>query len=181
MWVSRFGYEKWTWRPPKRRKVRQIINFLPSFTNSVYRQANIDFVVFSALFGLVLCMLTLSYDICCQWSRNLATRVKQLPPSFQPDPQLLSQAKRVLPKMHLHNHVQDCQLNFNLNYIRYSAQSDFEDPERYWSWANGAGPSTREMTDGACYEVIGDHAAAWNWRKVVTFGKYCICVSSSRS
>ena len=90
------------------------------------------------------------------------------------DPTLLKRAKRVLPKMHLHNHARDCQLNFNLNFIRYSGQTNNEDPERYWSWQNPASMSTREMTDGARYETIGDHAAAWNWRKIESFGTYII-------
>ncbi|KZP16524.1 hypothetical protein FIBSPDRAFT_957932 [Athelia psychrophila] len=103
------------------------------------------------------------------WSKNLSKRVKQLPSSMQPDPEILLQAKHVHPKMHLHNHGQPCQLNYNLNYIRYSGQSNCEDPERFWAWENPASMSTCEMTDGAHYETISDHAAAWNWRKIVTF------------
>ncbi|KAF7983642.1 hypothetical protein HWV62_20588 [Athelia sp. TMB] len=133
------------------------------------RQANIDFVVFSALFGIIILALTLSYDICCQWSKNLAKRVKQLPSAMQPSPAILLQAKRVLPKMHLHNHGESCQLNFNLNFIRHSAQSNFEDPERYWAWKNPISMSTREMTDGARYETICDCAATYNWFKISTF------------
>ncbi|KAF7972080.1 hypothetical protein HWV62_19161 [Athelia sp. TMB] len=137
------------------------------------RQANIDFIVFSALFGLLICALTLSYDICCQWSKNLHKRVKQLPRTMQlADPTLLPRAKKVLPKMHLHNHGKSCQLDFNLNFLRYSAQSDLEDPERFWSWENSASMSTREMTDGARYEVVSDHAGGYNWGKIITFGKY---------
>lgn len=143
------------------------------FAQFQFSQANIDFILFSALFGLLVRALILSYDICCQWSKHLLTRVKQLPTTMQPtNPDLLPHAKRVLPKMHLHNHGMDCQLNYNLNWIRYSGQSNCEDPERFWAWENPGSMSTREMTDGARYETLNDHAAAWNWRKIVTFGEY---------
>ncbi|KAF7968821.1 hypothetical protein HWV62_29262 [Athelia sp. TMB] len=135
------------------------------------QQANIDFIVFSALFGLLIRAITFSYDICCQWSVHLPERIKQLPPTMQPAPELVSQAKLVLPKMHLHNHGESCQLNFNLNYLVESAQSDMEDPERVWAWENSGSMSTREMTDGTQYETICDHIAMWNWRKIVNFHK----------
>ncbi|KAF7970236.1 hypothetical protein HWV62_24724 [Athelia sp. TMB] len=134
------------------------------------RYANIDFILFSVLFGLVVRWLVLSYDICCQYSRNLVKRSRQLPASMQPaDPKLLSEAKLVIPKMHLHNHGESCQLNFNLNFLEHSAETDAEDPERFWSWENPGSMSTREMTDGARYEVLCDHVAAWNWGKITSF------------
>ncbi|KAF7974577.1 hypothetical protein HWV62_11954 [Athelia sp. TMB] len=132
--------------------------------------ANIDFIVFSVLFGLTIRMLVLSYDICCQWSKNLHKRIPQLPTALQPtNPDLIPQATLVLPKMHLHNHSNDCQINFNLNYIRHSAQCNCEDCERYWAWQNPASMSLREMTDGARYKVLSDQAAAFNWWKITTF------------
>ncbi|KAF7976812.1 hypothetical protein HWV62_5680 [Athelia sp. TMB] len=134
------------------------------------RYANMDFIVFSALFGLIICLLLFSYDICCQWAKNLSKRVPQLPRTMQPaDPTILAQAKRVIPKMHIHNHGKSCQLSYNLNFIRHSAQSNMEDPERYWAWQNPGSMSTREMTDGARYETLADHAAGWNWAKITTF------------
>ncbi|KAF7971014.1 hypothetical protein HWV62_22285 [Athelia sp. TMB] len=135
------------------------------------RYANMDFIVFSVLFGLLIQSLVLSYDICCQWSRNLLSRVPQLPRPMQPaNPRLLQLAKFVIPKMHIHNHGERCQLNYNYNFTRYMGQTNGEDPERYWSWGNPASMSTREMTEGARYEVLADHAATWNIVKIFTFG-----------
>ncbi|KZP16150.1 hypothetical protein FIBSPDRAFT_895199 [Athelia psychrophila] len=95
------------------------------------RFANMDFIIFSAIYMSLVLLLTFSYDICCQWSRNLLKRVPQLPQALQPASDILSSAKLVIPKFHLHNHGLKCQLNFNLNFLRGSAQSDLEDPERF--------------------------------------------------
>ena len=38
------------------------------------RYANMDFIFFSSLIGFCTLMLTVSYDICCQWSQNLVKR-----------------------------------------------------------------------------------------------------------
>lgn len=130
-----------------------------------------DFIIFSAIYMSLLLLLTFSYDICCQWSRNLLKRVPQLPQALQPPLDVLRNAKLVLPKFHLHNHGLKCQLNFNLNFLRGSAQSDLEDPERFWAHENPASMSTREMSEGSRHDTLSDHAASWNWRKIVNFGK----------
>lgn len=131
-----------------------------------------DFILFSVLFGILIHSLVLSYDICCQWSKRLLIRVKQLPRLMQPaDPELLQRATLVIPKMHIHNHGTSCQLDFNLNFIRYSGQCNGEEPERFWAHENPASMSTREMTDGARYETINDHAASWNWVKNASWGE----------
>lgn len=129
-----------------------------------------DFIVFSTLCGVVLALLTLSYDICCQWSVNVQRRMRQLPRHMQINESVLKHAKRVIPKLHVHNHGPNCQADYNCNYIQYSAQSDLEDPERWWAHINPVAPSTREMTNGARLDLIDFHTVAWNWRKIVGFG-----------
>ena len=131
-----------------------------------------DFPVFSTLIGVLVIALTLSYDICCQWSRNLKKRVNQFPEAMQITLKtLFKKLKFVIPKFHLHNHGIKCHLNFNLNFLRYSAQSDLEDPERWWAHINPISMSIREMTAGSRIDLINDHAAGWNWRKNTGFGE----------
>lgn len=139
------------------------------------RYANVDFIVFSALIGTMCLWLCFSYDICCQWSRNLKSRVPQLPEGMVIPRNILKRAKFVIPKFHLHNHGIKCHLRYNLNFIRYSAQSNGEDPERWWAHINPISMSTREMTAGSRLDTINDHAAAWNWRKIVGFGECIDC------
>lgn len=137
-----------------------------------YRFAFMDFIVFSTLLGVLVTALTLSYDICCQWSRNLKSRIPQFPPNLRAVPMaLLKKIKFVIPKFHLHNHGLNCHLNYNLNFLRWSAQSDLEDPERWWAHINPISMSTREMTAGARIDILNDHAAGWNWRKTTGFGE----------
>lgn len=136
-----------------------------------FRYAYIDFIVFSALMGTLCLWLCLSYDICCQWSRNLKKRVSQLPEGMQLPGKMLKGTKFVIPKFHLHNHGTKCYLRYNLNFLRYSAQADYEDPERWWAHINPISMSIREMTSGSRIDMINDHAAGWNWRKITGFGQ----------
>lgn len=132
-----------------------------------------DFIVFSTLLYVLVNALTLLYDICCQWSRNVKRRVTQLPHLMQVAPKaLLKKVKYVIPKFHLHNHGLKCHLRYNLNFLRFSAQSDLEDPERWWAHINPISMSTREMTTGSRIDILNDHAAGWNWRKTTGFGEY---------
>lgn len=132
-----------------------------------------DFIVFSALLGTLVAAITFSYDICCQWSRNLLKkRWQQFPKNMRINKEILKRAKRVIPKYHLHGHGLACQLDYNLNLLRYSAQSDCEDPERWWAHINPITMSTREMTEGSRRDTIDDHAAGWNWRKTIGFRKW---------
>jgi hypothetical protein len=131
-----------------------------------------DFIVFSALLGTFMLALTFSYDICCQWSRNLAKRMPQLPPFLQIGKDRLRNAKFVLPKFHIYNHGVKCVINYSLNFIRWSAASDLEDPERWWAHINPIAMSTREMSEGSRHDTIDDHARSWNWRKITGFGEF---------
>lgn len=136
-----------------------------------------DFIIFSCLFGVITTLIIFSYDICCQWSRNLKKRIPQLPRAMQLSPNVARTLKFVIPKFHLHNHGIDCQINYNLNWLRHCAQSDLEDPERWWAHINPISMSTREMGEGSRHDTINDHALAWNWRKITNFGEYISLIS----
>jgi hypothetical protein len=129
-----------------------------------------DFIFFSSLIGVCTLALTVSYDICCQWSRKLAKRMSQLPYFMQLPEEQLRTAKFVLPKFHIYNHGIKCVLNYSLSFLRWSAASDLEDPERWWAHINPISMSTKEMSEGSRHDTIDDHARSWNWRKIVGFG-----------
>jgi hypothetical protein len=129
-----------------------------------------DFLVLSMLIGVIFTCLTLSYDIACQWSRNLKKRMPQFPSFMQLPPSVLDNIKFVIPKFHLYSHGAKCQTIFSLNFLKFSARTDAEDPERGWSWFNPLSMSTREMGAGARQDTLDDHTAAWNWRKINDFG-----------
>jgi hypothetical protein len=94
----------------------------------------------------------------------------QLPAFMQIGQDCLRSAKFVLPKFHIYNHGIKCINNFSLNFLRWSAASDLEDPERWWAHINPVSMSTKEMSEGSRHDTINDHARSWNWRKITGFG-----------
>lgn len=76
----------------------------------------------------------------------------------------------VIPKFHLYGHGSSCQTKYSLNYLPYSAETDGEDPERWWAHINPVSMSTKIMGPGSRQDTLDDHAASWNWRKIVDLG-----------
>ncbi|KAJ7738201.1 hypothetical protein B0H16DRAFT_1325537 [Mycena metata] len=89
----------------------------------------------------------ISYDIVCQWWKNLRERLKVLPPRVR---LVLVMAffRFIIPKMHIHSHTLVCQMFFSLNLVPGSAQTDGEGIERPWAHIGGVASSTREMGPG---------------------------------
>jgi hypothetical protein len=129
-----------------------------------------DFIVLSTLMDAKPALLTLLYDIACQWSRNLKKRVAQFPENMRLPPSVLRTIKYVIPKFHIYGHGHQCQTHFSLNFLPHSARTNGEEPERWWAHINPISMSTREMTAGARHDTIDDHAGSWNWRKITNLG-----------
>src|SRR4051812_8407359 len=88
--------------------------------------------------------LVVSYDIACQWSRNLRDRCNIYPTntiSNSPDLDVTC----LVPKFHLNAHIEKCRSDFSFNYEPHVGRTDGEAPERAWSDSNGLTTSTREM------------------------------------
>lgn len=130
--------------------------------------------MFSTLAGLTPSSLTISYDIACQWSRNIKRRITQLPAPMQPSDALVDNIRYVIPKFHIYGHGKKCQTKFSLNYLPNAARTNGEEPERFWAHMNPLSMSTREMGPGSRHDTIDDHASAWNWRKITSLGKYTL-------
>ncbi|KAJ7693185.1 hypothetical protein B0H17DRAFT_907949, partial [Mycena rosella] len=111
----------------------------------------------------------LSYDICCQWSRHLVDRLKELPPSVRLT-LVLSLVRFVIPKLHIYGHKLLCQLIFSLNYTPGSARTDGEGIERPWANIGPVAMSTREMGPGSRHDTLDNHWGYWNWQKLVGLG-----------
>jgi Kyakuja-Dileera-Zisupton transposase len=130
-----------------------------------------DFIIFYTLIGTVLQLILFSYDIVCQWHRNLAKRLPQLPEVMRISLEQLQSARYVVPKFHIYAHGLLCQTRFSLNFLPFMARIDGEDPERWWAHINPVSMSTKEMGPGARLDTIDDHAGAWNWRKITGLGR----------
>ncbi|KAF7336029.1 CxC2 domain-containing protein [Mycena sanguinolenta] len=120
------------------------------------------------LIGVILLMLLASYDIACQWSRNIWTRAKSMPAHMK-----LSTIVDVIfkvPKFHLPPHVKACHAPYSFNYTKGVGRTDGEGIERNWSWLNGAARSISVMVPGAREDTIDDICAFSNWKKTVDLG-----------
>jgi hypothetical protein len=89
---------------------------------------------------------------------------------MQPPSWLIGAIKFVIPKFHIYGHGPKCQTKFSLNFLKFSARTNGEEPERWWAHINPVSMSTREMGQGSRHDTIDDHTAAWNWRKITNLG-----------
>jgi hypothetical protein len=140
-----------------------------------------DFLAFYTLAFSILTNIVFSYDIACQWSRNLKKRMLRLPSEMWIASYLFNALLFFIPKLHIYAHGPKCQYVYSFNFRKWSARTDGEDPERFWSHINPASLSTREMSPGARFDALDSHAAHWNWRKIVNLGISVLCTGKSVS
>ncbi|KAJ7123795.1 hypothetical protein C8R43DRAFT_1135846 [Mycena crocata] len=117
------------------------------------RYANMDFIVMAALAGFSLLMLTISYDIACQWKINLATRNAKLPSKMRL-PLDKIQLQCALPVWHAASHNEECQRENSLSVKPGVGKSDGEGVERTWSVLNPAAFSTKDAGKGQRADVL---------------------------
>ena len=115
-----------------------------------------DYLFFSAMCHISLSTLNISYNIACQWSKHIWTRMTTLPPDLQLDLDSKHITFFVL-KFHLPAHIQACQTKFSFNFIPDIGWTDGEAPERGWANINPAASSTKEMGLGARRDILDDH------------------------
>ncbi|PPQ77567.1 hypothetical protein CVT26_006159 [Gymnopilus dilepis] len=134
------------------------------------RYANMDYVFISAIHTYMLLLILISYDVACQWFKNLFSRLED---AWPPEPQLPSVARLIpaIPKLHEPMHNTANHQVFSLNYIPGVGLSDLECPERVWSAHNALGNSTKTQGPGSRHDVLDDHFGFWNWQKFVGMGR----------
>ncbi|KAI0746139.1 hypothetical protein C8Q76DRAFT_604722, partial [Earliella scabrosa] len=114
------------------------------------KYANMDYLVFSTLISLLLALpLLLSYDIACQWSKRLFTRMQEnFPERMHLDPRVVEQVRFAIPKKHFRVHGGEPHSRWSLNLLRWVARTYGEWIEAHWSHMNPLALSTREMGPG---------------------------------
>ena len=130
---------------------------------------NMDYFFFSSLQGSKIRRVVVSYDIVCQWHKNLWTRMMEFPHEFHVD---RSQVFFVflIPKFHLPAHINICQTSFSFNYTKNVGRTDGEAPERGWANLNPAASMTKEMGPGSRRDTLDDVMGDSNWKKTVSMG-----------
>jgi hypothetical protein len=115
--------------------------------------------------------LNISYDIACQWSKHLWTRMSAFPNQYhvRHDKKFVT---FLVPKFHLPAHIAKCQATFSFNFIKGVGRTDGEAPERGWADINPIATSTREMGPGSRRDTLDDHFNDWNWKKICGMGKF---------
>jgi hypothetical protein len=121
-----------------------------------------------------------SYDIVCQWWKDLMERLKALPPLVRIHI-ILKLFRFVIPKMYIHSHTLLCQLLFSLNLVPGSAQTDGEGIERPWAWIGGLVGSTRASGPGSRADALDSAWSYWNWIKLLGLGTCGPCNGSGYS
>ncbi|KIM81001.1 hypothetical protein PILCRDRAFT_9047 [Piloderma croceum F 1598] len=138
------------------------------------RYANMDYIFFSAIVGVTLLAITISYDIVCQWKINLAQRMSLLLKRLtdqNPDlPPIEERLRFSLPVWHANAHERDCQVSNSLRYQQGMAHTDGEGIEHGWSHINGQSSSTKEMGPGARHNTLDDHFGYHNWQWNIGLG-----------
>ncbi|KAG1722852.1 hypothetical protein EDB19DRAFT_1898151 [Suillus lakei] len=133
------------------------------------RYTNMDFLFFSTLHGRGIDTLNISYDIACQWHKNLWERMSAMPSELHLNHAMKS-VRFFMPKFHLPAHILKCQTMFSFNFSKNIRCMDGEAPERGWSNINPVASSTKEMGPGSQRDTLNDHFGDWNWKKVVGLG-----------
>ncbi|KAF7378027.1 CxC2 domain-containing protein [Mycena sanguinolenta] len=139
-------------------------------TKTGEKYGNMEYIVASAWWHLrMLLFFLLSYDIMCQWSKNLWDRLLMLLPALRFQLAAFF-VKYVIPKLHILRHLRKCQENYSLLYTVGAAQADVEGIEHIWSSSGLMGASTQEMGPGLRQDTLDDFWHFWNWNKVVGMG-----------
>ncbi|QRV77073.1 hypothetical protein RhiJN_05088 [Ceratobasidium sp. AG-Ba] len=107
----------------------------------------------------------LTYDIWCQWFKNLKEREGSLPPGLS-FPEWIRLVGGV-PKFHLMGHKQACYDRYSLNYMQFVGRMEGEGCERAWAYLNEMAGSTSEMSPGFRRDTICYIMADWNYGKVI--------------
>src|SRR6188768_572201 len=124
-----------------------------------------DFIILSALIGIALHRIVITYDIACQWSKNLDKSMPDFPEEMRIKKETMIDT--AIPSWHINGHGQTCRQNYNLLYMKGAAKTCGEEVEINWSHTNPLASSVREMGPAARHDTLNDHWNGWNFRKIV--------------
>lgn len=128
-----------------------------------------DYFFLSSIQSTDLNRIVVSYDIACQWSKNLQRRCLTYPNnpiSTRSDLKLVT----LVPKFHLPAHIAKCREDYSFNFEPRVGRTDGESPERGWAATNAVANSTKEMGPGSRRDTLDDHFGDYNWGKITKLG-----------
>ena len=130
-----------------------------------------DYIFASAIKTTELLLVAISYDIACQWAKNILRRIQdeKFPPDLR-DALLKCAVKFAIPKYHFRAHKMEGNTTYSLWLMLGAAISDCEEVERAWWKFEGTQASIREMGPGSRHDTLEDHFGWGNWNKYMTLG-----------
>lgn len=134
------------------------------------RYVNMDYFFLSSIQQNCPGRLVISYDIACQWSKNLNAWINLYGPSHGSDIFKSLVTTFAVPKAHLPIHQDACKIKYSLNLLPRMGCTDGEAPEHGWAPINAVANSTKEMGPGSRMDTLDDHFGDYNWRKVTNLG-----------
>ena len=111
------------------------------------RYSNMDLALITTLMLAIQAGITcvlISYDIACQWYKNLQKRLAMYSISSSFLLSTLLYWHVVIPKFHLRGHGKICQLKFNMNFTKGAGRMTGEMIESGWAQSGPIAISTRE-------------------------------------
>ena len=137
--------------------------------------SNMDFALLSTLIPSLkagISRVLVSYDIACQWHKNLQARLNDYAAFTPPQLSDLEYWRVAVPKFHISGHGNECQVLFNLAYTKWAGRMDGERIEGGWAQSTSMATWTRESGPNARRNILDDHWNADNWRKLLGLRKY---------
>ncbi|KAJ7120591.1 hypothetical protein C8R43DRAFT_1136756 [Mycena crocata] len=137
------------------------------------RYVNMDYMFFRSIAGTDIDRFFVSYDIACQWHKNLWVRMSNYAPElwFEGDRKYMT---FLVPKFHLPAHIEECNLRFSFNLTRDVGRTDGEAPERGWAKTNPLASSTKEKGPGSRRDALDNHFNDQNHKKTIAFGRVMV-------
>jgi hypothetical protein len=130
-----------------------------------------DYISHSAVNSVPVESIHFSYDIACQWAKNLCKRREQFPHEIQLHPKTTS-IRVCIPDMHVDEHCDSCRPIFAFIRRMLVGRTCGEGVETEWAVINHVAASSREMSPSARQEILCDHWGHWNWLKITKLGKF---------
>ncbi|KZV60537.1 hypothetical protein PENSPDRAFT_593941 [Peniophora sp. CONT] len=137
------------------------------------RYVSMDYILFVTLrlFFSHILWLYFTYDIACQFSKNIIRRWDNYGTEFRLDAPDRT-VRYAVPKFHLPAHGEDCNEDYNLNYTQGAGRTCGEGIEAGWANTNGAALMTREMGPHARHFALNDLFQSINWGKLLSLGTW---------
>ncbi|KIK64900.1 hypothetical protein GYMLUDRAFT_110929, partial [Collybiopsis luxurians FD-317 M1] len=132
-----------------------------------YKYILMDFSLLSSIKSFPNLLVTISYDIMCQYLKKLYQRIASYPPILH-TPTPFPRYQLLVPKFHLAVHKQDCIWSFSYNYAMGVGHTNGEGVERNWSTQNALSGSTKKMGPGSHRDTLDDHFGDHNWCKTIS-------------